>query len=226
MTTGPTTVVSILRAAPLSPETSGCSVSYAVTFSAPVNNLMSSDFALATAGSVAVSAPVAVSGSGASYTVSVSGIHGSGELRLDLIDDDSIVDTGSVPLGGAGLYNGSFQGQSYLVDQVAPYVVSINRSVPSGPITNATNVSFAATFNEAVVNVDAADFAPAITGSLSVSQPVAVSGSGASYTVSLSGLAGNGTLGLGSGTLGLGVLRQYHGPHNAGLERDGLRQRR
>jgi hypothetical protein len=95
----PTTpsVLSINRSVPVGPETNATSVAYAVTFNESVTNVASADFEVVTDGSVQAATPVAVSGSGSAYTVSVSGIHGSGDLRLDLINNDSI-HGGGVPL--------------------------------------------------------------------------------------------------------------------------------
>jgi hypothetical protein len=185
-------VVSISRAAPLALETNGANVLYTVTFNGPVSNVVSADFRVTTSGSLAVGAPPVVSGAASIYTVAVSGLRGSGDLRLDLIDDDSIVGGFNVPLGGTGLYNGSFQGQTHTVDQVAPFVQSINRTNP----TSATSVTYTVTFSEPVTGVDPSDFTPALSGNLAVASPVAIAGSGSVYTVTVSGIAGNGTLQL------------------------------
>ena len=64
-----------------------------------------------------------VSGSGATYTVSVDTGTGTGTLRLDLVDDDSIMDWAANSLGGQGLGNGSFtSGETYLVRQHRTYL--------------------------------------------------------------------------------------------------------
>ena len=73
--------LSINRASPLGQYTTATSVSYAVTFDAPVTGVAPSDFQVTTDGSLQAASPVAVSGSGSSYTVTVNGIHGSGDLR-------------------------------------------------------------------------------------------------------------------------------------------------
>ena len=44
----------------------------------------------------------------------------AGTLRLDLADDDSVVDAAGNPLGGAGIGNGGLTGQAYAVDTTAP----------------------------------------------------------------------------------------------------------
>jgi hypothetical protein len=135
-----------------------------------------------------------VLGSGSAYTVTVNGIHGSGTLQLELVDNDTITGNG-VPLGGAGIGNGSFIGQSYTILQTYPTVLSINRWNPAGPNTSATSVSYTVTFSEPVTGVDAGDFALALNG-VTASTPVVVSGSSASYTVTVNGVSGTGTLGL------------------------------
>jgi len=77
-----------------------------------------------------------------------------------------------------------------------PFVQSINRSVPTGPTTNATSVSYAVTFSEAVTGVDPTDFTLALTGSVAATTPAVVSGTGSVYTVTVSGITGIGTPGL------------------------------
>ena len=61
----------------------------------------------------------------------------------------------SVLLGNG---NGNFTGQVYTIDTIAPFVQSINRTTPAGPVTNASSVSFTVTFSEAVTGVDPTDF--------------------------------------------------------------------
>ena len=128
-------VASIVRAVPQSPFTSAASVSYTVTFDEAVTGVDSTDFQVTSSnGGLQAQTPVVVTGSGTTYTVQVNGIHGSGDLRLDLIDDDSIVDSSDDPLGGPGAGNGSFQGQTYTIDQAGPVVLSIDGTTPaSGP---------------------------------------------------------------------------------------------
>jgi hypothetical protein len=102
------TVVSITRADP-SPALGGSSVDFTVTFSEPVTGVDVSDFALAVVG-VAGANIIDVTGSGATWTVSVFTGVGPGTIGLNLVDDDTIVDVDDEPLGGAGAGNGSFTG--------------------------------------------------------------------------------------------------------------------
>jgi FG-GAP-like repeat len=160
-----------------------------------VTGVAAADFLLTTDVSVQAATPVVVSGSGATYTVTVNGIHGSGNLRLDLIDNGTITSSG-VPLGSPGGANGSFQGQTYIILQSFPSVASINRTTPVGPVTNASSVTYTVTFSEPVTGVDPADFqlalGPSVTGTITQVTP----SSGAVYSVTVSGISGNGTLGL------------------------------
>jgi hypothetical protein len=111
-------VASIVRADP-SP-TSAASVDYAVTFSTEVTGVDVNDFTLTVTG-VAGAHVTAVSGSGSSYTVTVDTGSGDGTIRLDVTDDDSIVDGLSNPLGGTGLGNGDFtSGEQYTIDRTYP----------------------------------------------------------------------------------------------------------
>ena len=145
----PTTpsVLSIDRFAPLGPTTNASSVAYAVQFNEAVTGVVPADFEVTTSASLAAATPVAVSGSGSAYTVAIGGIHGSGTLRLDLIANDSI-QAGGVPLA-PGLGTGSLEGQTYTILQAFPSVLSINRTTPAGPTTNATTVTFTVTFSTA-----------------------------------------------------------------------------
>src|SRR5882724_2806305 len=78
----------------------------------------------------------------------------------------------------------------------APAVLSINRLVPADLLTNAASVSFAVAFDQAVTGVDASDFR-VLKGNGVVAGAIVVTGNGASYTVGVSGIAGNGNVRLG-----------------------------
>jgi predicted outer membrane repeat protein len=103
----PPTVLSIVRAD--TNPTSASTVNFTVTFSESVINVGTGDFSLATTG-VSGAAIANVSGSGAIYTVTGSTGSGSGTIRLDLVDDDSIRDLANMPLGGSGTGNGNYTG--------------------------------------------------------------------------------------------------------------------
>lgn len=105
--TTPPTVQTITRADtnPISVAT----VHFIVTFSEAVTGVDTSDFALAVTGMTGASI-TGVSGVATAYTVTVNTGSGTGTIRLDVVDDDTIADLALIPLGGAGAGNGSYTG--------------------------------------------------------------------------------------------------------------------
>jgi CSLREA domain-containing protein len=148
------TVVSSVRVNP--DPTTAASVDFTVTFSESVTGVDISDFAL-TASGVTGASITGVSGSGATYTVTVGTGSGPGTIRLDVADDDSIVDSASNPLGGAGAGNGDFtSGESYMIAGLT--------------VTTADDNSTSDTFcslREAITNAnnDAQTYADCVAGS-------------------------------------------------------------
>ncbi|HEY3475832.1 MAG TPA: S-layer homology domain-containing protein, partial [Anaerolineales bacterium] len=96
--------------------TAAPTVRFTVAFSESVTGVDVSDFSLATSGAISGASIDSVSGSGDAYTITVGTGTGNGTLRLDLIDDNSILDANNIPLAGSGTENGSFYaGESYTV---------------------------------------------------------------------------------------------------------------
>jgi hypothetical protein len=91
--------------------TSASNVRFSIVFSKDVTGVDTSppfsDFALYTSG-VTGAHVTTVSGIGSTYSVAVNTGTGNGTIRLDLVDNDSIRDSGNHPLGGTGAGNGSF----------------------------------------------------------------------------------------------------------------------
>lgn len=111
----PPAVVSITRLDP-SPTTL-MAVRFLVTFSEPVTGVDAADFALVTA--IPGAAITSVAGGGTTWTVTVSTSAGNGTIRLDVIDNDTIVDADPTPLGGPGAGNGNFTaGEVYTIGAV------------------------------------------------------------------------------------------------------------
>ena len=69
-------------------------------------------------------------------------------------------------------------------------------SITTGNGTVATSASFTVTFNQPVIGVDAADFNLINTGTVANGAISSITGSGAIYTVNVTGITGSGTLGL------------------------------
>jgi len=108
----PPTVISSVRAMS-SPNL--MAVKFTVTFSESVTGVNTGDFGLTTTG-VSGAAVSGVSGSGSIYTVTVNTGTGNGTVRLNIVDNDSIVSLAGISLGGLGAGNGNFtSGQTYTI---------------------------------------------------------------------------------------------------------------
>ncbi|WP_345305819.1 IPT/TIG domain-containing protein [Candidatus Villigracilis saccharophilus] len=191
--TTPPTVVSSTRLN-ADPTALG-SVSFIVTFSEAVTGVDELDFNLNP--TVTGASVTSVTGTGATRTVTVNTGTGSGTLRLDVTDDDSILDSGGNLLGGTNVGNGNFtSGESYTIDKDAPSVVSSVRINPVTENTNQATISFQVTFSEAVTSVDSADFSLTTSGSIAGASVTSVTGTGSIYTIGVNSGTGNGTIRL------------------------------
>jgi hypothetical protein len=104
--------------------TSASTVDFKVTFSEPVTGVdftaPFNDFTLTTSGVLGASI-IGVSGSSSVYTVKVDTGNGTGTIRLDVVDNNSIVDEMSNPLGGLSMGDGDFiSGETYTVENSLP----------------------------------------------------------------------------------------------------------
>lgn len=190
-TTSPV-VNSILRVDPNPSSTEA--IHFTVNFSKEVSGVDVTDFSLTKTGSITNESIAEVIGSGNTYSVTVNTGNGDGSLRLDLLDNDSILDATLIPLGGVGMGNGNFTtGEVYTVNRNAPFLISSLRADPSP--TAAGSVRFTVTFSESVVGVDMADFVLSVSG-LSDASITSVSGMDSVYVVTVNTGNGNGPLRL------------------------------
>ncbi|PYS35632.1 MAG: hypothetical protein DMF75_03040, partial [Acidobacteria bacterium] len=201
----PPTVLSITRFDPN--PTNLQTVHFTVTFSKAVTGVnigANSDFTLTTTG-IAGASITGLSGSGTTYTVTVDTGTGDGTVRLNVVDDDSIMSTDALvlPLGGTGVGNGNFStGEVYTVSKSDPSVVSITR-VEANP-TNLGSVHYTVNFSKPVTGVDTTDFTPTAVGLTGTPMVTGVTPVDSShYTVTVS--TGTGTTGAGAHTLRLDV---------------------
>ena len=115
----PPTISSVNRTS--ATPTNLASMDFTVTFSESVTGVDAGDFSLTTSG-VSGAAVSEVSGTGSVYTVTVNTGSGNGTIRLNVADDDTIIDVDFNPLGGAGTGNGNFtSGQIYTVIKSATF---------------------------------------------------------------------------------------------------------
>lgn len=120
----PPTVLSIVRAN--TNPTNAASVNFTVTFSESVTGVDIAppfdDLGLTIGPGITGAFITSISPiSGPMYTVSVNTGSGNGTIRLDVIDNDSIIDSAGQPLGGAEAGNGNFTGgEMYTVNKLTP----------------------------------------------------------------------------------------------------------
>jgi hypothetical protein len=158
---------------------------FTVTFSEAVTTFTASDvsFAGSTVGGTLVAN---VSGSGASYTVSVSGMSGTGSVVASIPAGAAIDAVGNLSAASTSADN------SVLYSPITP-TVTINQASGQADPTNASPIQFTVVFSETVTGFSAADisFASSTVGGTLVA---AVSGTGPSYTVSVTGMTGSGAV--------------------------------
>lgn len=136
--------------------TNAAYVDFLVTFNKDVTGVDITDFVLT--GTVGTPSVMNVSGSGNTRTVNVYTGTGSGTLRLDIVDDNSIQDDITNELGGGLVGDGDFNtGEAYTVDKESPSLDEFTAHMPSNP-TNADVLAFRVVFSESVNNVDVSDF--------------------------------------------------------------------
>ena len=105
---------------------------------------------------------------------------------------DGIVNITVTTPGGTS--NGSEPSSKFTYDTTSPQVVSVTRMDPSP--SNATSVQFLVTFSEALKTVSMTDFQLTTTGTVRGNVDQVTPGTGNSYTVTVSGISGDGTLRL------------------------------
>jgi hypothetical protein len=185
--TCPPSVQSIARAA--ASPTGASTVAYTVTFDQPVTGVDTADFAIGSMGVSGVSV-ASVTGSGTTYTVTVNTGSGSGTLRLDLVDNDSIINGSSQPLGGSGAGNGNLVGEVYTIDKTAPTVTIEQAAAQADPVRSGP-IHFTVTFSEAVTGFTNTSVALAGTAGATAAT---VTGGPAVYDVAVAGMTRPGTV--------------------------------
>ncbi|MFN9730091.1 MAG: hypothetical protein ACK59M_06420 [Pseudomonadota bacterium] len=188
----PPTVVAITRLDP-SPGNLA-SKRWRVHFDRAVSGVDAGDFTLAQANGLAGAAITAVDGSGSERVVHASTGNGLGSLRLDLVDDGSIVDAGGLQLGGPAAGDGSAQGETYVVDRIGPQA-AVPARLDADPAEGQV-LRWSVRFDEAVAGLDAGDFSLVAGGAVAGASIVSVAGGGTDYVVEVDRGKGGGTLRL------------------------------
>ncbi|MBE7538058.1 MAG: hypothetical protein HS122_06570 [Opitutaceae bacterium] len=164
--------------------------------------------------------PITLDGGGAPFAIYVSG-SGSSSLLFRYTVGTTDLDltglqlSGTINVNGATLrdaalnnadptLNGVGGTSAVVIDGVAPTVVSSNRVGPAS--TKATSVAFSITFNESVSGVDVTDFELTKTGTAVGTLSSLVPTSPGTFTMNVTGVAGDGTLRLDLKSSGTGIV--------------------
>ena len=147
---------SITRLSPLEEVTNANTLTFRATFDTDVQNVDVSDFAV-NGTTTATVANVATATADSVFDVTVSGgdlASFEGTVGLDLAGGQDIVDiAGNVlPTAEPAI------DETYTLDNTGPELSSIVRQTPADETTNADTLTFRATFDMDVQNVDATDF--------------------------------------------------------------------
>jgi hypothetical protein len=175
--------VTINQAVGQADPTNAAAIVFDVVFSEPVTGFSNSDVDLS-ASTTPGTLIATVSGSGASYTVAVSGMTGNGIVIAAI--------PANAAQSGFGLGNrASTSTDNQVTYDIVPPSVTINQAPGQPDPTNASPINFQVVFSEAVSNFTGADVnlsASTAPGALSA----VVTGSGTTYNVAVSGMTGNG----------------------------------
>lgn len=192
----PPSVASIVRV-DKSP-TNAMLVNFTVTFSENVTGVDVTDFVTTTTGDLAGTTVKSVTMVDAkTYTVQVENLTGgmdnvSPTLRLDVTDDDTIVDAHGNKLGGTGTGNGNFtKGESYTIDRLEPIVIIAEGNGQTDP-TFMSTVNFFVSFSETMTGFDASDVV--ISGTAGATTAKITDLKNGNFNVEVSGATMDGTV--------------------------------
>ena len=186
--TGDNTAPTVTIGAPSSSFARGGPVTYAVTYADAnfsTSTLTAADVSVNRTGGA--NGTVSVTGSGTSYTVTISSITGEGTLGFSIAANTATDQSGnSAPASGAS--------STFVVDNLAP---TIALGSPSITITKGGPVTYTVTYADA--NFSASTLTSAsvtLNRNGTANGTVSVAGSGTSYTVTISSITGDGALGV------------------------------
>jgi predicted outer membrane repeat protein len=164
--------------------TNAASVNFNVVFTEAVTGLSVGNFDLNASG-VTGTLITSVSGSGTTYTITISTGTGNGTIRLDMINDSAL----NKPVANVPY---TF-GEVYTIDKDAP-TATINQAAGQADPTALLPVTFDVLFSESVSGFEPADISLAGSTADVSGATVNITGSGATYSVQVSGVASTGTV--------------------------------
>lgn len=219
----PVTITSVTTSATDGPHGLGTNLPILVTFSEPVTVTGTPRIALNSGGFANYIGGTGSNTLGFTYTVS----SGQSSTQLDysssaaltlnggtINDQNAIAAPLTLPApGGVGsLANG----RSIVVNGLIPTALSINRKTPTTQSINASTVEYEITFSEPVDGVDITDF-QMVAGSVAGTTLTSVSGSGATYIITLTTGVNNGPFAINLKSTGTGIVNKVLNPIIAGF---------
>ncbi len=193
--------VTIDQGAAQADPTSASAVVFDVVFSEPVLGFATGDVTL---GGTAGATSAVVSGSGATYTVTVTGMQQTGTVTAS-ISAGVATDTSLNPNAASTSTDGSVQWNAPAQPDNTPPTVTIDQAAAQADPTSTSPVLFTVTFSEPVLGFATGDVT---LGGTAGATAAAVSGGPSTYTVSVSGMTQSGTvtasIGAGKATDGAG----------------------
>jgi Calx-beta domain/Bacterial Ig-like domain len=179
------TRVTIDQAASQADPTNGSAIAFTVHFSSAVTGFGGTDIDF-TGSTVSGTLVAGVTGTGADYTVAVTGMTGEGTIVA------SIPAEAATDLLGANTTASTSTDNTVTFDGLPP-AVTIDQSAGQADPTKVGPITFTVHFSEIVTEFDGTDVS--FTGSTVGGTLVAsVTGSGADYTVAVTGMTGKGTV--------------------------------
>ncbi len=137
-----------------------------------------------------------VSIAGRSATVGNTGLNYTATLTMDGSETEGIlpfsISVADATAGNAASATATTNASSITYDKTVPTVDDI--TLPDANPNNTNSVDFIVTFTESVTGVNAGDFS--VTGTAAGGTNIGVSGSGNTYTVTVSNITATGTIGL------------------------------
>ncbi len=177
--------VTVNQAAAQADPTNGSTVHFAVVFNKPVTDFTAADVTIGGTAAGTRTATVSSAGNGTTYDVAISGTTGSGTVTAALAEGVATDAAGNRSAASTSTDN------SVSVDRTGP-TATISRAAGQGASTNTATIHYTVTFDEAVTGFDGGDVA--ISGTATGTKSVAVTGSGTTYNVAVSGMTSDGTV--------------------------------
>jgi subtilisin-like proprotein convertase family protein len=174
--------VTINQAATQADPTAASVINFTVVFSEPVTGFGADDVIL---GGTAGASNVVVTGYGSVYNVAVSGMKRSGTVIASVRAGAAVGQNGCPSLASTSTDN-------VVTYDITPVSVTINQAPGQPDPTTVLPIKFSVVFSKSVVDFDPSDVS--ITGTAGGTKTVTVKGTGASYTVEVSGVTSSGTV--------------------------------